>query len=340
MAQTTGKKVRRYGNLFDKIIDTQNLYTAAKKSFRGKKFKYTAAPFYFNLENEILKIQRSLGDESYWPLPYKIFKIHEPKERRICCSEFRDRVVHHALINILEPLFEKRLVDTTYACRNGKGTYAALKKSQYFVRKYHYYLKCDIRKCFESIDHQVLKDLVRKIFKDKKLINLLDKIISHQPPYTEKGKGLPIGSLSSQHLVNIYLGELDLFVKHKLKCQGHIRYMDDFILFSNDKKELGIFLKEIRKFLADKLKLELKEKIIRISPVSEGLPFLGYRIFGGLIRLQRANLIRFRRRVMKREKDYREGQIKEEDLTNSVRSMIAHISQGNTQNLRKKFFFR
>ena len=332
--------MKRYGGLFDKIIETQNLYLAAKKAFRGKKFKQTVAPFYFNLENEILKIQRRLSDESYHLSPYKIFKIYEPKERNICCAEFKDRVIHHAVMNILEPIFEKRLINETYACRVGKGTHTALKESQHLVRKYSYYLKGDIKKYFESIDHRALKTLIRKIFKDKKLINLLDKIISHQPPYTEIGKGLPIGNLTSQHLANVYLGELDLFIKHKLKCKGYIRYMDDFILFSNDKKELSVFLERIRAFLSDTLSLELKERIVRISPVSEGLPFLGYRVFRGLIRLQRARLVRFRRKVVKLERRYIKGKIKQEDLTNSVRSVVAHISHGNTKNLRNAVFFR
>lgn len=171
--------MKRYGGLFDKIIETQNLYLAAKKAFHGKKFKQTAVFFYFNLENEILEIQRRLSDGSYHPSPYKIY---EPKERNICCAKFKDRAVHHAIMNILEPVFERRLISDTYACRIGKGTHMALKKSQHLVRKYTYYLKGDIRKYFESIDHQSLKILIRKVFKDKKLINLLDKIISHQPP--------------------------------------------------------------------------------------------------------------------------------------------------------------
>ena len=332
--------MKRHGGLFDKIIETRNLYLAAKKAFRGKKFKQTTAPFYFNLENEILTIQRRLSDRSYHPSSYKIFKIYEPKERNICCAKFQDRVVHHAIMNILEPVFERRLINETYACRTGKGTHRALKKSQHLVRKYNYYLKADIKKYFESIDHQSLKGLIRKIFKDKKLISLLDKIISHQPPYTETGKGLPIGNLTSQHLANVYLGELDLFIKHKLKGKGYIRYMDDFILFSNDKEELNVFLGRIRTFLSDTLNLELKERIVRISPVSEGLPFLGYRVFRRLIRLQRANLVRFRRKIVKLKKKCVKGKIEQEDLMNSVRSVVAHISHGNTRNLRSTVFFR
>ena len=332
--------MKRYGDLFDKIVETQNLYLAATKAFRGKRFKQTVAPFYFNLENEILDIQRSLSRGEYHLFPYKIFKIYEPKERNICCANFRDRVVHHTIMNVLEPVFERRLINDTYACRVGKGTYKALKKSQFLVRKYNYYLKADIKKYFESVDHHLLKTLMRRIFKDKRLISLLDTIISHQPPYIETGKGLPIGNLTSQHLANVYLGELDLFVKHKLKVKGYIRYMDDFILFSNNKKELNIFLKKIRAFLSESLQLELKEKAVRISPVSEGLPFLACRVFRSLVRLQRVKLVRFRRKVVKMEKRRVKGKMREEDLINSVRSAIAHVSHGDTKNMRSKVFFR
>ncbi|MYE07393.1 MAG: RNA-directed DNA polymerase, partial [Oligoflexia bacterium] len=162
----------------------------------------------------------------------------------------------------------------------------------------------------------------------------------HQPPYTKTGKGLPIGNLTSQHLANLYLGELDLFVKHKLKGKGYIRYMDDFILFSNNKAALGLFLERIRMFLSNTLDLKLKEKVVWISPVSEGLPFLGYRVFRGLMRLQRANLVRFRRKIVKMEKKYMKGKIRNEDLVNSIRSVVAYMSHGNTRNLRNKVFFR
>ena len=332
--------MKRYGDLFEKVVDIQNLYLAAHKSFRGTKFKHTTASFYFHFENEILKMQKQLIDETYYPAVYRIFKIYEPKERNICCAEFYDRVVHHAIINILEPLFERRLIYETYACRVGKGTYNALKKSQAAVKKYKYYLKCDIKKYFESIDHVFLKSLLRKMIKDKKLLRLLDKIISHQPSYTPLGKGLPIGNLTSQHFANIYLGELDLFVKHQLKCQEYIRYMDDFILFSHDKEELKDYLEKMRFYLLNELKLNLKEKVVKIAPVSEGLPFLGYRVFRGLIRLQRANLVRFRRKVKRKEKFFLKGKITQEDLTNSMMSLIAHISYGNTRNLRNTVFFK
>ncbi|MCY4643824.1 MAG: reverse transcriptase/maturase family protein [Bacteriovoracales bacterium] len=330
--------MKRYGNLFDEIVNTHNLYLAAKKAFRGKKSKEAVALFYFNLENEILRMKRELTDGTYCPQKYTVFKIYEPKERRICCADIYDRVVHLAVTNVLHPIFERRLIDETHACRLGKGPHAALKRSQRLVKKYDFYLKCDIQKYFESIDHKALKSLIRKIFKDKRLIDLFDKIISHKPPYTEPGKGLPIENLTSQHLANIYLGELDFFIKHRLRCKGYIRYMDDFILFSNDKTKLRSYLEKIRLFISTKLKLRLKEKVVKIAPVSEGLPFLGYRIFRGLIRLQRGNLIRFRKKVRKLEKRYLKGEIDESDLINSMRSVIVHVSHGNTKNLRGTVF--
>ena len=238
------------------------------------------------------------------------------------------------------PISRQRLISETYACRLGKGTHLALKKAQSLVRRYDYYLKCDVAQYFESIDHFVLKSILSKIIKDKKLTSLVDRIIAHQPPYTQKGKGLPIGNLTSQYFANIYLGELDLFIKHQCRCKGYIRYMDDFILFSNDKGELRSHLERIRYYLSMELKLHLKERIVRIAPVSEGLPFLGYRIFRGLIRLQRANLVRFKRGIVKREKEFLKGKIEQEDLINSVRSVVSHISHGNTKNLRNTMFMR
>lgn len=181
--------------------------------------------------------------------------------------------------------------------------------------------------------------ILRKIIKCNKSLDLIDKIIDHQPPYIQLGKGLPIGNLTSQHLANIYLGELDLFIKHRLRCRGYLRYMDDFILFAEDKGKLREYLTEVRSYLSDELKLKLKEKIVCIAPVSEGLPFLGLRVFRGMTRLQRANLVRFRKKVAQLEKNFLKGIIGPEDLANSMGSMIAHISHGDTRNLRNAVFF-
>ncbi len=166
----------------------------------------------------------------------------------------------------------------------------------------------------------------------------MDLVIAHQPPDALPGKGLPIGNLTSQHFANFYLGALDHFLKERKGLRGYVRYMDDFICFGEAKDDLNQLLIEIRTFLRDELKLELKEKVVRISPVTEGIPFLGFRIFKKMIRLQRPNLIRLRRKLRKKEFQFKKGLLSEKDLVNSVNSMMAHIGHADTTALRRKEF--
>lgn len=328
--------MKRIGNLFEKVVGFNNLLLAAKKAFRGKKMKKSAGSFYFYLESELLSLQDELTSGRYVPKPYDIFEIREPKIRRIAAADFRDRVVHHAICNVLEPIFERRLLFDSYACRVGKGTHLAIKRLQQFSRKYAYSLKWDIQKYFESIDHEVLRQLLRRIIKDRNLLSLLDRIIDHSVPGNPEGKGLPIGNLTSQYFANLYLGELDHFVKDHLRIEGYIRYMDDSIALSNDKRQLLSVLEEVRNFLTEKLQLNLKEKAIQIAPVTEGIPFLGFRIFPSMVRLQRNNLVRWRRKLRKKHEHLKMGFISEEKFISSVQSMIAHITHSNSLTLRRK----
>jgi hypothetical protein len=216
----------------------------------------------------------------------------------------------------------------------------ALKRCQFFARRYRYSLKCDIQKYFESIDHGVLKDLIRRMIKDAELLGLIDTIIDHAVPGSDVGKGLPIGNLTSQHFANAYLGELDHFLKDRLRVPGYLRYMDDFILFSDDKAQLRAWLEDIRRFTAERLKLVLKEKVTRLAPVTEGVPFLGFWVYPGLIRIQRPNLVRFRRKLRERESWFQDGLISERQLTDSVNSMLAHVSHADSLALRRKELIR
>ncbi|MBI2026649.1 MAG: group II intron reverse transcriptase domain-containing protein [Deltaproteobacteria bacterium] len=328
--------MKRTNHLFEKIVDFKNLLLASQKALRRKRYKTSSTSFYFNFESELLNLQEELMEGYYCPQSYQVFHIREPKVRKIAAAHFRDRVVHHALCNVLEPLFEKRLIFDTYTCRVDKGTHRAIKRVQYFSRKYSYYLKWDIQKYFESIDHEILKDLLRRIIKDKRILRLLDKITDHPVPGNASGKGLTIGNLTSQHCANLYLGELDHLIKDSMMIKGYVRYMDDGICLSNCKNNLFQILENIRIFLDEKLKLKLKEKVTRIAPVTEGIPFLGFRIFPNLIRLQRRNLVRWRRKMRTRQKQYGQGFISEETLIASVQSMIAHISHGSSMSLRRK----
>jgi retron-type reverse transcriptase len=313
--------MKRVGGLFDQVVSFENLRRAAYKALRGKRDKGRVGKFYYNLENELVVLQEELVSGAYRPRPYHVFEIREPKVRKICASDFRDRVVHHALCNLLEPIFERRLIYDSYACRVGKGSHRALARVQYFARTYGYFLKCDVRKYFESIDHIILKDLLRRILKDQRILTLIDVIIDHPIPGNESGKGVSIGNLTSQHFANLVLGELDHFLKEEVKVRGYLRYMDDLICFSDQKVDLRRVLDEVRGFLLRKLRLELKDSATRIAPVTEGVPFLGFRIFRNLIRLQRSNLVRFRRKIRKKEAAYLSGQIDEDSFLSSMNSL-------------------
>lgn len=332
--------MRRAKGLFDQLVRFDNLHLAARKAFRGKKDRGSVALFYFGMENELIQLQEELIERTYRPRPYRMFEIREPKVRKISSSDFRDRVVHHAICNLLEPILEGRAIYDSYACRVGKGTHLAIKRCQTFTRRRGYFLKCDIRKYFESIDRVILKRLLRRVVKDGEFLSLLDMIVDHQVPNTPPQKGLPIGNLTSQHFANFYLGELDHFLKDRLGLKCYLRYMDDFICFSEDKDELHQILAEIRSFLSSRLELALKEKITRIAPVTEGVPFLGFRIFPGVIRLQRENLIRFRRKIKRKEVAYQAGKQDSDELLKSINSMIAHISHADVTRLLRRDFER
>ncbi len=332
--------MKRHNHFFESIVRFENLLIAAQKAFRGNK-KYTrrAALFYFHLERELLALEQELRSGSYRPAPYSTFTIYEPKQRRISASGFRDRVVHHAICNLLEAPLDRGMITDSYACRIGKGTHAAVKRAQWFARRFRYVLKCDIRKYFESIDHDLLKQTLARKIKDQRLLDLLSIIIEHAVPEYTPGKGLPIGALTSQLFANLYLSELDHFLKDRLQIKGYLRYMDDFLVFEQRKTTLRERLSLIREFVADRLLLELKEEVLLLTPVSQGVPFLGFRVFPGLIRLDRRHLIKFRRKIRAREHAYRNGEIDEEMLVRSVNSMIAHISHANTYQMRKTLFW-
>ena len=328
--------MKRHGGLFDRVVTFENLLLAARKAARGKREKPTVARFEFHLEQELFLLQEELATRDYRPGPFFTFEIRDPKRRSICAAPFRDRVVHHALCNILEPFFERRLIYDTYACRPNKGTHAAIDRAQRFARRYRCFLKCDVRKYFQSVDHGVLGALLARMFKDARLLDLLGRIIAHSPPGSAPGKGLPIGNLTSQHFANLYLGELDHQLKERMGVKGYLRYMDDLILFADDKAALHLWLAQIRDFLQDRLALELKERATLLAPVSEGLPFLGFRIYPGLIRLNRRGLRRFRRQLRARENAYRKGWIELADLAGSAASLFAHASHADTLTLRRR----
>ena len=330
--------MKRVGHLFEPVVEFRNLLLAARKAFRGKKRNSEAAAFYFDLENALLDLESELKEGRYRPQPYRTFYVLEPKRRQICEADFRDRVVHHAICNILEPILDGTLIFDTYACRKGKGTHAAVKRVQRFSKRFPYFLKCDIRGYFAHVDHRVLKGLLGRKIKDPSLLQLLHAIIDHPVPGSPPGKGLPIGNLTSQVFANLYLGELDHLVKDRLSIKGYVRYMDDFLVFGADKATLRKALRDIKRFVEDDLSLEIKKEVLMMAPVSQGIPFLGFRIFPGTVRLNHRLKTRFGRKIKKRERQRNGGRISEEFFVNSVNSMVAHISHADTHAFRRDYF--
>jgi RNA-directed DNA polymerase len=328
--------VKRHAGLFEKVVSFENLLRAAHRAARGKRDRPSVARFEFHLEQELLALQAQLAAGAYQPGAFFTFEIRDPKRRSICAAPFRDRVVHHAVCGVLEPLFERRLIFDTYACRPGKGTHAAIARAQDFARRYHYFLKCDVRKFFASVDHALLRTLLARMFKDQPLLDLLGRIIAHSPHGSEPGRGLPIGNLTSQHFANLYLGELDHHLKEGKRVKGYLRYMDDLLLCADEKPTLHLLHAEIRRFLHEHLLLTLKEGATQLAPVSEGIPFLGFRIYPRLIRLSPRTLRRFHRQVREGERRFAAGAIDLAALTDSVASLYAHLSHADTLTLRRR----
>lgn len=327
--------MKRYGYLFDRVVSFENLLKASKESFKGKKHKQKVARFYFDMEKEILKLQKELQTKTYEPRPLNTFQIREPKVRKIGAPEFRDRVVHHAVCRVIQPLLERSYIHHSYACREGKGTHRAIEHAQVLSKRFDYFLKCDIRKYFESVDHRILKRLLERRFKDSELLWLLEKIID---AYGEQGKGIPIGCLTSQHFANFYLDSFDHLIKDELGVKGYLRYMDDFVLFRDGKEQLHELRSEFADFLREDLKLALKKKATVLAPCTEGLPFLGFRIYPGLIRIKYQNKKRLLRKLRSSVEEYREGTIPEEKYEQSLRSITEHLKIADTYQLRRNIF--
>ncbi len=330
--------MKRAGHLFEHITAFDTLLLATRKARRGKPERHSVAHFLFHLEPELLTLQAELRAGTYRLQPYRTFTIFEPKRRQICAAAFRDRVVQHAICHVLDPLFEATLIHDTYACRRGKGTHAAVRRAQHFARQWPYVLQGDMRHYFETIDHAVLKRLLRRFLKDPALLALLDHIIDHPLPTGAPGQGVPIGNLTSQYFANLYLSPLDHLVKDRLRCPGYVRYMDDVLLFAPDKPFLHETLAVVRAFLHDDLHLQLKDEVVRVMPVTQGLPFLGLRIFPGLLRVDGRKWARWQRRIRRREAAYQAGRMDQDTLRRSVASRLGHAQHANTLTARRRLW--
>lgn len=272
-------------NCFSDIVSIDNLLEAWKEFEKGKKKKPDVQEFSLKLMDNILSLHRDLSQGSYRHGGYKSFIIHDPKQRQIHKACVRDRLLHHAVYRKLYPFFNRTFTSDSFSSRKGKGAHRAIVQCRRFASKVSennmktcWVLQCDIRKFFASIDHEVLLSILGAYIKDEQTMVLLEKIIRSHSSATS-GIGLPLGNLTSQLFVNVYLNELDQFVKHRLKARYYIRYADDFLIMSQNKEWLESICVEIGSFLREKLKLELNLSKTSIKTLASGIDFLGYVIF-------------------------------------------------------------
>jgi retron-type reverse transcriptase len=344
--------MKRHGNLWDQVVGFEALLHAAEEARRGKRFRPAVAAFHFDQERALWKLHEELTTKTYRPGPYRSFFIYEPKKRQISAAPYRDRVVHHALTGVLEPIFEKTFIADSYACRKGKGTHAGVNRCQEFARRFRYVLKADIQKFFPSLDHEICKALVARKIKDRDVLGLVGQIIDGSNPQEdvsnyfpgddlftpgERRRGIPIGNQTSQFFANVYLDPLDHFVKDRLGIKGYVRYVDDFLVFSDDKGHLADVREQIRAFLI-RLRLVLHPKKCAILPVADGIRFLGYRVFPTHRLLPKENVRRFRRRVRRMQEEYAAGRATFAEVYQRLMSWSGHAEQANTYRLRCRLF--
>jgi len=290
--------MKRLNNLFSKIISLENLQLADKKAQKGKSKQYGVQLHNLNSEFNLNTLQKMLEEKTYKTSNYVVFKVFEPKERDVYrLPYYPDRITHHAIMNILEPIFVSRFTADTYSCIKGKGIHAAaraVQKSLKDIPGTKFCLKLDIKKFYPSVDHEVLKSLLRRKLKDKDLLWLLDEII-------ESAEGLPIGNYLSQYFANYYLTYFDYWMKQTMKIKYYFRYADDLVILSDSKQELHELLFNIKLYLKSELKLEVKQNYQVFPVASRGIDFVGYRFYHTHVLLRKRIKQNFARMLVKRK---------------------------------------
>jgi RNA-directed DNA polymerase len=336
--------------MYRELCAWDNLLLAYHRASKGKRGQPNVAAFEHRLEDNLLDLQLELRSRTYRPGPYNSFYIHEPKRRLISAAPFHDRVVHHALCNLIEPIFERTFIAESYANRVGKGTHRALNRAQELARCYPYVLQCDIRQFFPSIDHAILHDILTRKLMDPDVLWLIDRILEsgrgvlseeYEMVYfpgddlfaVDRPRGLPIGNLTSQFWANVYLNPFDHFVKRTLRCRGYVRYVDDFLLFAADKATLWQWKEAVQTRLGD-VRLTIHAGT-HPHPVTEGIPFLGFTIFPQRRRLKRRKGLYFQRKLRAMMAAYCAGDLELARVSASVQGWVNHVRYGNTVGLRK-----
>jgi hypothetical protein len=337
-------------DLWEEVVSWENLWRAYRKAAKTKRGRYPAAAFEHQVADRLLLLQQELTTLTYQPGAYTHFYIHDPKKRKISAAPFRDRVVHHALCNVIEPLFEQRFFPHSYANRVGKGTHAAIDRLQCLAGHYGYVLRADIVKHFPSIDHAILLAEIEKAVQDKQVLGLVALILAsgagvladeydmvHFPgddlfAYF-RPRGLPIGNLTSQFWSNVYMNPFDWFIARDLGCNAYLRYVDDFALFGHDKQLLYRWKRALIDALG-KLRLTIHRDQAQVIPVEHGIPWLGFVVYPKHRKLKARNAVKFTRCLEGRWADYCAGRITFAEFDATVQGWINHVRYGDTWGLR------
>jgi retron-type reverse transcriptase len=345
-----------YRDLWPEVVAWDNLLAAYHRCRRRKRFRAEAARFDFDWESQLVQLQQDLIDKTYQPGTYRHFYVLEPKRRKISAAPFRDRIVHHAIVGVLEPLYERRFLHDSYTCRKGKGTHRALDRAQLFLRRHHYFLKTDIVRFFPNVDHEVLLSLLGRTIRDERLMNLIRNILASgegvlaeeaTPSYFPgddllailRPTGLPIGNLTSQFFANVLLDPIDHFVKEELRIPGYARYADDLVLFDDDKFRLWHARQLLSERLAD-FRLRLHRDKTQLRPCEHGLKFLGFKLERSGRRLQQTVVRRFNLRLRFLQREFADGRINADAIGRSIHAWLAHIRDANTSGLRRSLWRR
>jgi RNA-directed DNA polymerase len=343
--------MKRLGGIWPKLVSFENLLLAYRKARRGKRSRPGVAEYGLNLERQLIALQRVLENGEYQPGAYRLFTIYDRKPRVIAAAPFRDRVVHHA-VNLIEARLDRTFIADSYACRRGKGVHAAVDRYQAWAQTYRYVLKMDVQQYFPSIDHELLKWKLRGRIKDQRVLELLNRIIDGSPRNAgepryfpgddlltplERRTGIPIGNLTSQFFANLYLDDLDHYIKQVLGVRPHLRYVDDMVVLDDDIKRLA----EIRAAVRDRLeadRLRLHPNKAHVSRARDGLNLLGYLVFPDHRRLRSDNGHRFVRKLRALTHAYATGRAAWPRVNASVQSWIGHAKHADTDGLRRAIF--
>ena len=338
-------------SLYEKIYNISNLILAWRKARKHKTKKPYVIEFEKNVIGNLFNLHEELKNQTYQPKPLVTFILRDPKTRKISKSAFRDRIIHHAIVRIIEPIFDKSFIYDSCANRKGKGNLFAIKRFDEFKRKVTnnlhtdaYCFKADIKHYFEEVNHEILLNLIKRKISDESVIWLIEKILKNSSKSEifffggggrsnfNARKGMPLGNLTSQFFANVYLNELDYFMKYKLKAKYYIRYVDDFVILHSSKEQLRIWKEQINDFLKNTLKLELHPEKSRIIPLSKGIDFVGFRNFYHHRLLRKRNIKNIQRKI----KEFKEGRISYEKFIQSFQGWNAYARWADSYNICNK----